>query len=67
MAALMFSPILFQLRGWRWRDLALGAALGVLGVAGFNLTATIGQRTVSAGLTGLLEAASPLGGPYWRG
>jgi drug/metabolite transporter (DMT)-like permease len=60
MAALCFSPMLFQLRGWSRRDLALGGVLGMLGVAGFNLPATIGQRTVSAGLTGLLEAASPM-------
>jgi drug/metabolite transporter (DMT)-like permease len=60
LAAIIFAPMLFQLRGWRRRDWALGAALGVLGVAGFNLPATIGQRTVSAGLTGLLEAAAPL-------
>jgi drug/metabolite transporter (DMT)-like permease len=60
LAALVFAPMLFQLRGWTRRDLMLGGLLGVLGVAGFNLPATIGQRTVSAGLTGLLEAASPL-------
>jgi drug/metabolite transporter (DMT)-like permease len=60
LAALCFSPMLLNLRGWSRRDLALGAALGVLGVAGFNLPATMGQRTVSAGLTGLLEAAAPM-------
>jgi drug/metabolite transporter (DMT)-like permease len=60
MAAICFSPMLFHLRGWSRRDLALGGALGVLGVAGFNLPATMGQRTVSAGLTGLLEAAAPM-------
>jgi drug/metabolite transporter (DMT)-like permease len=60
LAALVFSPLLLKLRGWRRRDWVLAAALGALGVTGFNLPATIGQRTVSAGLTGLLEAVAPL-------
>jgi drug/metabolite transporter (DMT)-like permease len=60
MATLVFTPWLLRLRGWNRRDLALAGFLGVIGIAGFNLPATYGQRTVSAGLTGLLEAAAPL-------
>jgi drug/metabolite transporter (DMT)-like permease len=60
MAALVFAPLLWGARHWSFRDWALGAACGVIGVTGFNLPAAVGQRTVSAGLTGLLDGAEPL-------
>ncbi len=60
MAALVFAPLLWGARHWNRRDWVLGAACGVIGVTGFNLPAALGQRTVSAGLTGLLDGAEPL-------
>jgi drug/metabolite transporter (DMT)-like permease len=59
-AALVFAPLLWGARHWSKRDWALGAVCGVIGVTGFNLPAALGQRTVSAGLTGLLDGAEPL-------
>ena len=60
LGALIFVPLLWGARDWSGRDWALGAACGVIGVAGYNLPAALGQRTVSAGLTGLLDGAEPL-------
>jgi drug/metabolite transporter (DMT)-like permease len=60
LAALIFSPLLWQARHWDRRDWALGLLCGLLGVAGYNMPAALGQRTVSAGLTGLLDGAEPL-------
>ncbi len=59
-AALVFSPLLWQTRHWDRRDWQLGIICGLVGVAGFNIPAALGQRTVSAGLTGLLDGAEPL-------
>ncbi len=59
-AALVFSPLLWQTRHWTRRDWQLGIICGLVGVAGFNIPAALGQRTVSAGLTGLLDGAEPL-------
>jgi drug/metabolite transporter (DMT)-like permease len=59
-AALLFAPFLWQARQWTKRDLWLGALCGVVGICGFNLPAALGQRTVSAGLTGLLDGIEPL-------
>ncbi len=60
LASLLLAPGLWQTRGWTLRDWGLGALCGFIGVTGFNLPATIGQTTVSAGLTGLLDATEPL-------
>lgn len=60
LAALIFSPLLWQARHWNRRDWALGLLCGLVGVAGYNMPAALGQRTVSAGLTGLLDGAEPL-------
>ncbi len=60
LAALLFAPFLWGARSWRWRDWRLAAFCGALGITGFNLPAALGQRTVSAGLTGLLDGAEPL-------
>ncbi len=60
LAAACFAPFLWQTRHWRLADWRLAALAGCLGIAGYNLPATIGQRTVSAGLTGLLDGAEPL-------
>ncbi|MDR3505865.1 MAG: DMT family transporter [Acidocella sp.] len=61
MATACFLPWLVQaLRSWSRRDLLLGAFCGVLGVMGYNLPNSIGNRTVSAGMVGLLNATEPL-------
>jgi len=60
LSALAFVPLLWQARGWRAADWRLAAICGFLGVAGYNIPATLGQLTVSAGLTGLLDGAEPL-------
>jgi drug/metabolite transporter (DMT)-like permease len=59
-AALIFAPLLWQARHWNRWDFALGLICGLIGVAGYNVPAALGQRTVSAGLTGLLDGAEPL-------
>ncbi|MDR3521396.1 MAG: DMT family transporter [Acidocella sp.] len=60
LAALIFSPLLWQARHWNRRDWALGLICGLVGVAGYNIPAALGQRSVSAGLTGLLDGVEPL-------
>jgi drug/metabolite transporter (DMT)-like permease len=60
LAAAFFAPFLWSARSWRWPEWRLAAICGLLGVTGFNLPAAIGQRTVSAGLTGLLDGSEPL-------
>jgi len=60
LAAACFAPFLWGARRWRWADWRLAAFCGLLGITGFNLPAAIGQRTVSAGLTGLLDGSEPL-------
>jgi drug/metabolite transporter (DMT)-like permease len=60
LAAACFAPFLWGARNWRWADWRLAAFCGVLGITGFNLPAAIGQRTVSAGMTGLLDGTEPL-------
>lgn len=59
-AAVLLSPFLLLTRNWTGRDWLSGAISGVIGVTGSNLPAAIGQQTVSAGLTGLLNATQPL-------
>ncbi len=60
LAAAMFLPFLAGIRSWPRRDLAFGALCGLIGIAGYNLPSVLGQRTVSAGLTGLLNGAEPI-------
>jgi drug/metabolite transporter (DMT)-like permease len=60
LAAIAVSPLLWQARGWTRREWAMGAICGVFGIAGYNLPSVLGQRTVSAGLTGLLNGAEPM-------
>jgi drug/metabolite transporter (DMT)-like permease len=60
LAAVLFAPFLWRARSWGWRDWRLAGLCGLLGITGFNLPAAIGQRTVSAGLTGLLDGSEPL-------
>jgi drug/metabolite transporter (DMT)-like permease len=60
LAAACFAPFLWGTRRWTWRDWRLATFCGLLGITGFNLPAAIGQRTVSAGLTGLLDGSEPL-------
>ncbi len=59
-AAVLLSPALLLTRGWTSRDWFTGALSGVIGITGYNFPAAIGQQTVSAGLTGLLDASEPL-------
>jgi drug/metabolite transporter (DMT)-like permease len=60
LAAALFAPFLWQARHWWRAEWQRAAVCGLLGITGFNLPATLGQRTVSAGLTGLLDGAEPL-------
>ncbi len=60
-ATLFLAPLALPgLRGWSRRDWLYGALCGVVGVTGYSLPAAIGQYSVSAGLTGLLDGAEPL-------
>ncbi len=59
-ASVLFLPLLRGASGWSRRDLAFGALCGVIGISGYNLLSVIGARTVSAGMTGLLNGAEPL-------
>ncbi len=59
-AAVVLSPALLLTRSWTSRDWLVGAVCGVIGITGYNFPAAIGQQTVSAGLTGLLDASEPL-------
>jgi len=60
LAAVMFLPFLAGIRAWSRLDLVFGALCGLIGIAGYNLPSVLGQRTVSAGLTGLLNGAEPM-------
>jgi drug/metabolite transporter (DMT)-like permease len=61
LAALVYAPLLIRAaRDWSRADLALGALCGFIGIAGYNLPNVLGSRTVSAGMTGLLNAVEPL-------
>jgi len=60
LAAACFTPFLRGARHWRWPDWQWAAFCGLLGITGFNMPAAIGQRTVSASLTGLLDGSEPL-------
>jgi drug/metabolite transporter (DMT)-like permease len=60
LAATCFAPFLWGTRHWAWADWRLAGFCGLLGITGFNLPAALGQRTVAAGLTGLLDGSEPL-------
>ena len=61
LAALFYVPVLFgAVRKWPRQDLIFGVICGIVGIAGYNLPNALGQRTVSAGMTGLLNGAEPL-------
>ena len=61
LATVCFIPWLVPaLRRWSRQDLLLGAFCGVVGVMGYNLPNSLGNRTVSAGMVGLLNATEPL-------
>ena len=60
-ATLCFLPFLpGAVRDWTKQDWLLGALCGLVGVLGYNLPAAMGNRTVSAGMVGLLNATEPL-------
>jgi drug/metabolite transporter (DMT)-like permease len=60
-AALMLAPFLFRRKHfWTRQDWWRALWCGLSGITGYNLLATFGQRTVTAGMTGLLDAAEPL-------
>lgn len=59
-AALVFTPFWPRLRRWDRADLGRGVVLGLIGVAGFAMPTVLGQRSTTAGMTGLLDGAEPL-------
>jgi len=59
-AGLIYVPFLWRARHWRAADWRLGVLCGIIGIAGYNLPSALGQRTVAAGMTGLLNGAEPL-------
>lgn len=60
-AALLLTPFLLGRRlRWAGQDWRRAIWCGLLGITGYNIFATFGQRTVTAGLTGLLDASEPL-------
>jgi drug/metabolite transporter (DMT)-like permease len=61
LASVFYIPwLVLALRRWSGKDLAFGALCGLIGIAGYNLPNVLGSRTVSAGMTGLLNGAEPL-------
>lgn len=59
-AALLLTPFLRGRRCWPPQDWRRAFWCALFGITGYNLLATFGQRTVTAGMTGLLGAAEPL-------
>lgn len=60
-SSLCFLPIvLMAARNWSLRDWGRGAICGFAGVGGYNFLGGIAGRTVSAGLTGLLNSTESL-------
>ncbi len=60
-ASICFLPALLgALKTWSARDWLRGAVCGLSGVAAYNLLAGIAGRTVSAGMTGLINSSESL-------
>lgn len=60
-AALLLAPLLGRRKvPWSRQDWVLALICGGLGITVYNILAIYGQRTISAGMTGLLDAAEPL-------
>lgn len=60
-ATICFFPgLLAAIRRWSIQDWLRGAVCGLTGVAAYNLLGGIAGRTVSAGMTGLLNASESL-------
>ncbi|MBU6449295.1 MAG: DMT family transporter [Rhodospirillales bacterium] len=60
-ASICFLPgVVRALQSWSARDWLRGAFCGWAGVAGYNLFGSIAARTVSAGMTGLLNSSESL-------
>jgi len=61
-ASLCFLPLLRGLHACRWdrRTFLLLVTSGLIGICGYNLPVTFGQRTTSAGMAGLIIASEPI-------
>ncbi|MGE4483314.1 DMT family transporter [Acidocella sp.] len=60
-ASLCFLPgLIGAMQSWSMRDWLRGAVCGLSGVGAYNLLAGIAGRTVSAGMTGLLNSSESL-------
>ena len=59
--SLCFLPVvLVALKSWSFGDWLRGGFCGLAGIAGYNLLAAVAARTVSAGMTGLINASESL-------
>lgn len=60
-SSLCFLPsVVAAARRWSWQDWVRGGICGLTGVSGYNLLAAVAGRTVSAGMTGLLNSTESL-------
>ncbi len=60
-ASVFFLPALAgAVRSWSWRDWGRGAICGLTGVGTYNLLAGVAGRSVSAGLTGIINSSESL-------
>ena len=60
-ASICFLPgVAGAMRRWSGRDWLRGGFCGLAGVAGYNLLGGVAARTVSAGMTGLINASESL-------
>ncbi len=60
-ASICFLPgVVAAGRSWSRRDWLRGAVCGLAGVSGYNLLGGVAARTVSAGMTGLLNSSETL-------
>ncbi|MDE1896262.1 MAG: DMT family transporter [Rhodospirillales bacterium] len=60
-ASICFLPgVAAAWRSWSRRDWLRGAVCGLAGVSGYNLLGGVAARTVSAGMTGLLNSSESL-------
>lgn len=61
LASICLIPVLWgEVRRWPRQELLFGALCGLVGVTGYNLLNVSGSRTVTAGMSGLLNGAEPL-------